>query len=171
MFVRKKKNPSGIVSIQIIDKSKGNYQVVKTIGSSCDASTIESMYLQGKKWISSYLGEQDIFELHDKAIEEQQFTEYLLSNVENILLNGTQLILNNVFKLTGFDLIEDENKLVFIVDRKANKYQIKEAIEALYKVKVTKINTLISPRGQKKAFIKLNSNFSAADLAIKLGIF
>lgn len=70
-----------------------------------------------------------------------------------------------------FDLIEDENKLVFIVDRKANKYQIKEAIEALYKVKVTKINTLISPRGQKKAFIKLNSNFSAADLAIKLGIF
>jgi large subunit ribosomal protein L23 len=70
-----------------------------------------------------------------------------------------------------FDLIEDENKLVFIVDRKANKYQIKEAIESLYKVKVTKINTLISPRGQKKAFIKLNPNFSAADLAIKLGIF
>jgi hypothetical protein len=108
MFVRKKKNPSGIVSIQIIDKSKGNYLVVKTIGSSSDASTIESMYLQGKKWISSYLGEQDIFELHDKAIEEKQVTEYLLSNVENILLNGTQLILNNVFKLTGFDLIEDE---------------------------------------------------------------
>jgi len=108
MFVRKKKNPSGIVSIQIIDKSKGRYQVVKTIGSSSDTSTIESLYLQGKKWISGYLGEQDIFETHYKTIEEKQVTEYLLSNVENILLNGTQLILNNVFKLTGFDLIEDE---------------------------------------------------------------
>jgi transposase len=108
MFVRKKKNPSGIVSIQIINKSKGHYQVIKTIGSSSDTSTIESLYIQGKKWISSYLGEQDIFEVHDKVIEEKQVTEYLLSNVENILLNGTQLILNNVFKLTGFDLIEDK---------------------------------------------------------------
>jgi transposase len=108
MFVRKKKNPSGIISIQIINKSKGRYQVIKTIGSSSDTSTIESLYIQGKKWISSYLGEQDIFEMHDKAIEEKQVTEYLLSNIENILLNGTLLILNNVFKLTGFDLIEDK---------------------------------------------------------------
>lgn len=70
-----------------------------------------------------------------------------------------------------FDLIEDQNKLVFIVDRKANKYQIKQAIENLYKVKVVKINTLIKPNGIKKAFIKLHPNNSAADLAIKLGIF
>lgn len=108
MFVRKKKNPSGIVSVQVIDKSKGSYQVVKTIGSSSDASTIETMFLQGKRWISQYLGEQDIFDLHNKEVEEKQVTDYLLSNVENILLNGTQLILNKVFKTTGFDLIEDE---------------------------------------------------------------
>jgi transposase len=55
-----------------------------------------------------HIGEQDIFEAHDKALEEKQVTEYLLSNVENILLNGAQLILNNVFKLTGFDQIEDD---------------------------------------------------------------
>jgi transposase len=108
MFVRKKKNPSGIVSVQIIDKSRGRYHVVKTIGSSSEISEIESLYHQGKRWISMHLGEQDIFEAHDKALEEKQVTEYLLSNVENILLNGVQLILNNVFKLTGFDQIEDD---------------------------------------------------------------
>ena len=70
-----------------------------------------------------------------------------------------------------FDLIEDHNKLVFIVERKANKYQIKDAVEKLYGVKVVKINTLISPKGNKKAFVKLHPNDSAADLAIKLGIF
>ena len=70
-----------------------------------------------------------------------------------------------------FDLIEDHNKLVFIVDRTANKYQIKDAVEKLYDVKVVKINTLISPKGNKKAFVKLHPNYSAADLAIKLGIF
>ncbi|MGC3977154.1 MAG: hypothetical protein QM751_02310 [Paludibacteraceae bacterium] len=108
MFVRKKKNPSGIISIQIIDKSNGKYYVVKTIGSSSSTENIESLYQQGKKWISAYLGEQDVFEMHDKEGEEKQVTEYLLSNVENILLNGVQLILNQAFRLTGFDVIEDE---------------------------------------------------------------
>ncbi|MHA1585445.1 MAG: 50S ribosomal protein L23 [Promethearchaeota archaeon] len=70
-----------------------------------------------------------------------------------------------------FDLVEDQNKLVFIVDRHANKYQIREAIEHLYNVKVVKINSLITPKGLKKAFVKLHPNNSAADLAIKLGIF
>ena len=49
-----------------------------------------------------------------------------------------------------FDLIEDQNKLVFIVERKANKFQIKAAIEKLYQVKVVKVNTLITPYGEKK---------------------
>jgi len=70
-----------------------------------------------------------------------------------------------------FDLIEDQNKLVFIVERTANKYKIKEAIESLYNVKIIKINTLITPSGEKKALVKLHPNDSAADLAIKLGIF
>ena len=70
-----------------------------------------------------------------------------------------------------FDLIEDQNKLTFIVDRRANKYVIRNAIEELYKVKVVKINTLITMRGEKKAFVKLHVNDSAADLAIELGIF
>jgi hypothetical protein len=41
MFARKKPNPSGVVSIKIIDKSSGNYKVIKTIGSSADADEIE----------------------------------------------------------------------------------------------------------------------------------
>jgi len=72
-----------------------------------------------------------------------------------------------------FNLIEDEheNKLVFIVNRKANKNQIKWAIEKLYNVKVVKVNTLITPSGEKKAFIKLAPTHKAIDLATKLGLF
>ena len=70
-----------------------------------------------------------------------------------------------------FDLIDEDNKIVFIVDRRANKYQIREAIEQIYSVKVIKINTMITPSGTKKAFIKLHPSDSAAELAIKLGIF
>ena len=108
MFVRKKKNPSGIISIQIIDKSRGKYQVVKTIGSSSDILEIESFYQQGKKWIASQHGDLDMFTIVEQQREEKRVTDYLLGNVENILLNGTQLILNQAFKLVGFDAIEDD---------------------------------------------------------------
>ncbi|MHA2183934.1 MAG: 50S ribosomal protein L23 [Promethearchaeota archaeon] len=70
-----------------------------------------------------------------------------------------------------FDLIEKENKLVFIVDRGANKSQIKKAIERIHNVKVLKVNTMITPKGEKKAFIKLHPDNSAQDIAIDLGIF
>jgi large subunit ribosomal protein L23 len=70
-----------------------------------------------------------------------------------------------------FDLIERENKLVLIVEKSANKSEIKRAIEKIYNVKTLKINTLITPEGEKKAFIKLHPDYSAQDIAIDLGIF
>ena len=108
MFIRKKKNRSGTTSIVVVEKRDSKYREIITIGTSNDIKDIESLYLKGKNWIHSHLGEQDIFEIHDQAVEERQVTEYLLSNVENILLNGVQLILNQVFKLTGFDSIQDD---------------------------------------------------------------
>ncbi len=70
-----------------------------------------------------------------------------------------------------FDLIENENKLVFIVDKKANKPTIRKAFEKIHNVKVISINTLITVGGAKKAFIKLHPSNSAPDLAVDLGIF
>ena len=63
-----------------------------------------------------------------------------------------------------------ENSLVFIVDKRATKHEIKQAFEKLYKVKVVKVNTLITPQGKKKAFIKLSQEHSALDLATEVGI-
>ena len=58
-------------------------------------------------------------------------------------------------------LIETENKLVFIVDRRARKRNIKRAVEELYQVKVDYVNVLITPRGEKKAFVKLYTQVEA----------
>ena len=44
MFVRKKRNRSGSISVQIIDKSYGTYRVLKTVGSSSDKEEIERLY-------------------------------------------------------------------------------------------------------------------------------
>ena len=67
-------------------------------------------------------------------------------------------------------LIETENKLTFIVNIKARKEDIKRAVEELYEVKVEKVNVVITPKGQKKAFVKLSPEYKASDIAIKLGI-
>ena len=67
-------------------------------------------------------------------------------------------------------LIEKENKIAFVVDRKADKKQIKEAVEKVFEVKVDKVNTVITPKGEKKAFVKLKPEFKAIDVAVKLGI-
>ena len=86
-------------------------------------------------------------------------------------LDPYSIIINPVITENAITLIESENKLVFMVDRKATKKEIRQAVETLYEVKVDKINVMINPLGGKKAFVKLHPQFKAADVAIKLGIF
>ena len=67
-------------------------------------------------------------------------------------------------------VLETENKLVFVVNLKAGKADVKRAVEELYEVRVEKVNMLITPRGEKKAYVKLHPDYKAVDVAIKLGI-
>jgi large subunit ribosomal protein L23 len=67
-------------------------------------------------------------------------------------------------------ILESENKLVFMVNKKATKRDIKLAVEELYEVDVAAVNSTITAEGEKKAFVRLTPDFSAADVAIKLGI-
>ncbi|KAG0252632.1 60S ribosomal protein L25 [Mortierella polycephala] len=65
--------------------------------------------------------------------------------------------------------IEENNTLVFIVDVKANKRQIVQAMKKMYDVTALKVNTLIRPDGNKKAYIKLTADVDALDVANKIG--
>ncbi|MDD2965248.1 MAG: IS1634 family transposase [Bacteroidales bacterium] len=108
MFVRKKKNRSGTISVVVIDKSQGVFKELITIGTAKDQSEVEQLHLQAKKWIDIHTGTRDLFKEHARAIEEEKLARYFLSNIENIALNGPQLILDQVFRLIGFDSISDE---------------------------------------------------------------
>ncbi|MBE0512404.1 50S ribosomal protein L23 [Candidatus Bathyarchaeota archaeon] len=67
-------------------------------------------------------------------------------------------------------ILETENKLVFVVNNRATKRDIRRAVEELYEVVVEKVNVTITPRGEKKAFVKLHPDYKAVDVAIKLGV-
>ncbi|MBW2970205.1 50S ribosomal protein L23 [Candidatus Woesearchaeota archaeon] len=67
-------------------------------------------------------------------------------------------------------LMEAENKLVFVVDKRANKQDIKKAIEELFKAKVTAVNTHNTVTGEKRAYVTLSKETPAIDIATTLGI-
>ncbi|XP_078157210.1 large ribosomal subunit protein uL23-like isoform X2 [Carex rostrata] len=76
-----------------------------------------------------------------------------------------QLITESAMKLMQYD-----NTLVFLVNRKADKFMIRDAIQKMYEVHVESVNTLIRPDGKKKAFIKLTKDYNVSDVASRAGI-
>jgi large subunit ribosomal protein L23 len=68
-----------------------------------------------------------------------------------------------------FRLIEQENKMVFLVSPDATKAAVKEAVETVYGVKVVRVN-IMSTRKGKQAFVEMSKETPAAELASKLGV-
>ena len=69
------------------------------------------------------------------------------------------------------NMIDQNNELAFVVKRSSNKPTIKTAFEQLYDEKVARVNTHISPNGEKIAYIKLAEPEMAEEIAVKIGVF
>ncbi|MBS3157094.1 50S ribosomal protein L23 [Candidatus Woesearchaeota archaeon] len=67
-------------------------------------------------------------------------------------------------------LLESENKLLFVVDKKASKADIKDAVQKLFNVKVVSVRTLNDFEGKKRAYVKLSAETPAIDVATGLGL-
>jgi transposase len=102
MFVRKKRNRSGVISVQVIDKSSGKYKMIKTIGSSSDADQIERLVKGGENWIKQKLGLLEI-----DFSNERQKVEQFFESIEQITVHGTELLLGKIFDEIGFNQISD----------------------------------------------------------------
>jgi transposase len=102
MFIRKKKNKSGIISVQVIDKSTGKYRVLKTIGSSSDKIEIERLYQEGKQWMKQHLGALEL-----DFTDYRHHTNLVLQGLEEISVYGPELLLGKLFDQIGFNKIKD----------------------------------------------------------------
>ena len=69
------------------------------------------------------------------------------------------------------NLIDENNEIAFVVRRSANKMQIKKAFVDLYEEEVERVNTHITPKGEKVAYIKLVEEEMAEELAVRIGVF
>lgn len=102
MFIRQKKNKSGVISIQVIDKSFGKYKLLKTIGSSSELNQIDKLLLEAQNYIKEIkrLGEFDFS-------NSNQLIQNVLENITALKLSGIDLVLGKIFNEIGFNKIED----------------------------------------------------------------
>lgn len=80
------------------------------------------------------------------------------------------IVKNPLSSESAMKTIEDHNTLVFLVDKKATKPSIRKACQDLYNIKVRKVNTLNTSKGEKKAYVVLSKSHDALEIANKIGI-
>lgn len=102
MFVRKKSNKSGVISIQVIAKIDGKSKLIKTIGSSRDERTIKELTEKGQHYIATF-GGQAAFDFSDETNLIQSVFQQIDSHIEV----GTELLLGKIFDDVGFNVIDD----------------------------------------------------------------
>jgi transposase len=102
MFVRKKKNKSGTISVQVVDKSSGRYHIVKSFGSSSDPAQVEALLGQAKRFVYEQCGDLELDFTHHK-----QYYHQILGQIEQHTLVGIQLVLGKLFDQIGFNRIDD----------------------------------------------------------------
>ena len=101
MFVRKKKNQSGSVSIQIIQKQQGKYTVIKTLGSSSEEEEIDRLFKRAQEYIPRLFNQITLF---DDPSNLPRVDE--LSN-DDIRVAGPELVFGKIFNHIGFNQIPD----------------------------------------------------------------
>ena len=105
MFVRKKKNRSGTVSVVVTDKSGGKYRELKTVGVSSDAEEIARLEVKARQWIDEYSGQLTLdFDESARALQEARNT---IARIERTLQNTPQTILGHIYDSIGFGAIGD----------------------------------------------------------------
>ena len=109
MFLRKLKNRSGSTSIQIISKARGNYRVIKTIGSSSNEQQIEELWFLGKQEIERLKAQAPLFLSETDAIIEQLFESIQNAHIRTM---GPEIIFGRIYDHIGFNTVTEELFLV-----------------------------------------------------------
>ena len=108
MFVRKKKNRSGSISVVVVDKRHG-FKEVKNFGVVSTDEEANVLCMKAREWIKSYGGQQLIdFGRNPAQDREVEETERAFANIDSVFMNAPQLILNPVYDSIGFDRIPDD---------------------------------------------------------------
>lgn len=107
MFIRRKHNRSGSISVVVVDKSGGTFKEVHRVGIARSEEEAAAMEADGRHWIATY-GGQRLIDFDGEADTERLTMEALLSNIRSARLTAAQTIIGKVYDSIGFNAIADE---------------------------------------------------------------
>jgi transposase len=126
MFIRKKKNRSGNISVQIIQKQHGKYVVIKTLGTSGDEQEIDRLYKQAQEAIPHLFNQ---ITLYDDPLTLPRVDE--VGN-DDIRVVGPELVFGRIFDHIGFNKIPDQLFRDLVISRithPGSKLQLSEYLQ------------------------------------------
>jgi len=103
VFIGKKKNKSGKVSVRIFQKVNRTNRLLKTIGCSSDPNEITRLVTEGYQWIEEHSGTTS-FDFDGKKCQASQ----VLDMIDQLTASGVELLLGKIFDEIGFYQIPDD---------------------------------------------------------------
>ncbi|KAI0292378.1 ribosomal protein L23/L15e core domain-containing protein [Russula brevipes] len=150
--------------------SKGKDPAAKSTKSLAKAKTAKKAALQGVHSHSSRKTRTSVSFHRPKTLRLPRDPKYQRKSIPHApRMDEYRTIVSPLNTESAMKKIEEHNTLVFLVDIKANKRQIKDAVKRLWDVQAAKVNTLIRPDGKKKAYVRLTADHDALDVANKIG--
>jgi transposase len=162
MFIRKKKNKSGSVSIQILMKSGRKNKLLKTIGCAKTKREEELLLLLAKTEMTRLKGDRPLFEDHDDLVVDN-----FVNNIANdhLQIVGSELILGEIYRKMNFPddgcpnyfkslvlcrLVDPGSKLK-TVDYFKQHLNIDVSVYAIYRF-LDELNTTLRPQIEQLTF-------------------
>ncbi len=137
MYIRRKRNQSGSTSIQVVDKSSGQYRVVRTIGSSQNEEELQQYEQQARRSIE-LLQNQEVINFDEAA--EYDYINQMLASIDSLHLAGPELIIGKIFNEIGFDQIKEDLFRHLVIARLCYPASKLKTVDYLYRYKGIHIN-------------------------------
>ena len=137
MFVRKLRNRSGSVSIQIISKNRGRYKVVKSLGSATIQQEIDQLVLLAEQELEKLSNPKKLFLSEKDRAVKHAFSILQNSSIRTI---GPELIFGKIFNSIGFDAIKEDMFRHLVISRLAFPLSKLKTVEYLYRYQGISLN-------------------------------
>mgnify|MGYP003614620877 FL=1 len=129
MFLRKKPNKSGSVSVQIISKHRGKYKVEQTIGSSKNEQELQKLWLLGKQEIERLVSQSQLFISENDSHVEHVFNALQNASIKTV---GPEIIFGRIYDHIGFNSVQEDMFRHLVIARLAFPLSKLKTIEYLY---------------------------------------
>ena len=137
MFVRKKKNASGSISVQIVEKQSGTYHLLKTVGCGHSETEVEKLVIRARQEITNFTHQLSFLISEKDTLVEHAFSSLSNSNVRTI---GPEIIFGRIYDSIGFNVIEKDLFRHLVISRLSFPLSKLKTVEYLYRYQGISVN-------------------------------